>query len=383
MSPRRSGKDGDERRMDLGGLTSEGSKALGPRAILVNIVPAALLTLVTVALIGSGAPDDPQLSELLKTLEGLKDGSTLVLLGVVVLVVSMIMQPLQIAVVQVLEGYWAAPPVARIRSAVARKAIGVGVEVQRRRLGSLRATLTAELTEPERARLEEELASYPELTKLMPTRLGNVLKAGEQRAGGRYGLDADVTFPHLYPFLRQPLQTAWDDYTDQLDSAAHLFVTFSLATLLSAGLLLPHGWDGWWLLAPAAFAALAWLSYRSTIAAARYQTKLLAAAFDLHRFELVAAMRMRLPKDAHEEFDVNQQLMELIQADLPTRQPTRRTRFHRGEDMVPWEGYVHPEPAAESPAAQPSEPGLDQWDWEAILGGDGERVSREGQSPTP
>jgi hypothetical protein len=371
--------------MDIGGLTGDGSKALGPRAILVNVVPAALLTLLTVALIGSGAPSDPQLSELLKTLRGLQDGSTLALLGVVVLVATLILQPLQIGVVQVLEGYWAAPPVARMRSVVARKAIGVGVELQRRRLGSLRAMLAADLTEPERARLEEELASYPELSKLMPTRLGNVLKAGEQRAGGRYGLDADVAFPHLYPFLRQPLQTAWDDYTDQLDSAAHLFVTFSLATLVSAGLLLPHGWDGWWLLAPAGFAALAWLSYRSTIAAARYQTKLLAAAFDLHRFDLMAAMRMRLPKDAHEEFDLNQQLMELLEADLPTRLPSRQTRFRRGEDMVPWEGYVHPEPGAELLAAQHSEPGQVQWEWEAILGGhgNGERISREEQLPSP
>ena len=217
----------------------------------------------------------------------------------------------------------------------------------------------------------------------MPTRLGNVLKAGEQRAGGRYGLDADVAFPHLYPFLRPPLQAAWDDYTNQLDSAAHLFVTFSIATALSTGLLLPHG-DGWWLVVPPVFAALAWLSYRSTIAAARYQARLLAAAFDLHRFDLLTAMHLRLPKDGHDEFDLNQQLNELLLADLPTRaSSTRRARFEKGIEIEPWEGYVHSEPTPATTPIEASEPSPVLWEWR-IRRGNGERVSREEKpSPTP
>jgi hypothetical protein len=365
--------------MELGGLGSESSKALGPRAILVNVLPAGLLTLLTVLLIGSGAPKDPSLDQLQTTLEGLQDGASLALLVIVVLVVTLILQPLQIGVVQLLEGYWAATPDRRARSALARRAVALGVELQRRRLAWLRACQDTvdELHPLELARLQEEVESYPDLPLLMPTRLGNVLKAGEQRAGGRYGLDADVSFPHLYPLLRQPHKAAWDDLSNQLDSAAHLVLTFVLATLVSAILLLPHGWDGWWLALPVLFAGLAWLSYRSTIAAARYQTRLLAAAFDLHRFDLLSAMRMRLPNDPHEEFEVNQQLIALLTAD-PT---VRSAMAEAGQELEPLEGYVHPAEPAPAPGQPPKDDEAAKpvfWEWNALLGGDGdgEKVKR-------
>jgi hypothetical protein len=376
MRSRQSNKGGDDRRMELGGLSGETSKALGPRAILVNVLPAGLLTLLTVLLIGSGAPGDPSLKDLMKTLNGLQNGASLALLVIVVLVATIILQPLQIAVVQVLEGYWAATPDRRARSAVARKAVAIGVELQRRRLSWLQASDMADLHPLEQARLEEELKSYPDPSMLMPTRLGNVLKAGEQRAGGRYGLDADISFPHLYPLLRQPHQAAWDDLSNQLDSAAHLFLTFVLATLLSAILLIPHGWDGWWLALPLLFAGLAWLSYRSTIVAARYQTRLLAAAFDLHRFDLLTAMRMRLPNDPHEEFEVNRQLMAILKADPDTRSE----QIEDGDERLePSEGYVHPEMmAAPAPPEQEMAGKAVLWEWSALLGGDGngEKVKR-------
>jgi hypothetical protein len=366
--------------MELGGLGGESTKALGPRAILVNALPAGLLTLLTVLLIGSGAPGDPSLKELRATLEGLQSGPSLVLLVIVVLVVTLILQPLQIGVVQLLEGYWATTPDRRARSAVSRKAVAIGVELQRRRLSWLEASQDSddELPPLELARLQDEVASYPEPPLLMPTRLGNVLKAGEQRAGGRYGLDADVAFPHVYPLLRPSHQTAWDDLTNQLDSAAHLVLTFVLATLVSAVLLLPHGWDGWWLVLPVVFAGLAWLSYRSAIAAAHYQTKLLAAAFDLHRFELLRAMRMRLPNDPHEEFELNQQLTAILTAEAADR----ASYIEAGLELEPLDGYVHPESeAAAAPAASPAQEEATKpvlWEWSALLGGegDGEKVRR-------
>jgi hypothetical protein len=379
MRPRQSDQGGDKHRMDLSSLTGDGSKALGPRAILVNLLPAALLTLLTVLLVGSGAPGDPQLSNLETTVEGLQSGPALALLGIVVLVATVILQPFQIGVVQLLEGYWAAAPDGRVRSAATRRVIGIATEFQRRRFRLLEAMRTANLTELERARLELELEGYPEPSKMMPTRLGNVLKAGEQRAGGRYGLDADLVFPYLYPFLRQPFQTAWDDLTNQLDSAAHLFVTFLLATTISAGLLLPSGGDGWWLTIPPIFSFLAWLSYRSTIAAARQQSRLLAAAFDLHRFDLLTAMRLQLPRDPQEELQLNRQIMEMVLADLPG-QPNRRRALRKHHHVAPWSGYLHPDAAtgAGGPAStQPSEMGPVLWEWNALLGGDGEQVRPE------
>jgi hypothetical protein len=363
------------RQMDLGSLTGDGKKALGPRAILVNVLPSSLLTLLVIALVGSGAPADPSLSKLIDTFGSLQDGATLALLGVVVLVTTVILQPLQIAVVQLLEGYWTVSPLRRAGSSIARKAIDIGVEIQRRRfrfLEALQDRSAGRTTEEERAWLEAEIQSYPDdLSKLMPTRLGNVLKAAEDRAGARYGLDADLVFPRLYPLLPQPLLAAWEDLSDQLDSAAHLSITFALATLVSAAFLLPHGWDGYWLAAPAAFLVLAWLSYRSAIAAARRHGTLLMAAFDLRHLDLLGAMHLPLPNDPHEEYSRNQRLTEFL----------ARATAANGVEMAAEPTYAHPgtEPT------EVAEPGPVLWEWDAIFGEreNGEKVTGSDRPAQP
>ena len=90
------------------------AKRLG-RATLVNLLPAALLLLLMVTLIGSGAPGDPQLDHVLRTFDALK-GGRLAALALAVLGLAVILQPFQVAIVQLLEGYWTISPMHRVGS---------------------------------------------------------------------------------------------------------------------------------------------------------------------------------------------------------------------------------------------------------------------------
>jgi hypothetical protein len=377
---------GEAGKAALGSLAGESSKGLGPRATLVNLLPASLLTLLVVALVGSGAPGEPGLDKAMRTFDSL-DGARLAILGLAVLAVAVILQPFQIAVVQLLEGYWVASPL-RTGSALARRAFELGVEVQRRRRQALafaRRTERSRLSDLQKAWLADEVRSYPDQPNLLPTRLGNVLRAAEIRAGGRYGLDAALAFPRLYPQMSDRLATAWEDVTDQLDTAAHMCVTFLLATFISAGLLLPNGWGGFWLLIPVVAGALTWVSYRATIAAAKHQGVVLMAAFDLHRFDLLSKLRYPLPPDAHTEFDANQRLTEFLASATAT---SRASQFDGRVPMEPADGYEHPPAAPTEPSAPPPEPGEVEpliWEWdtvEAAVGGDGQGQVRSDGPPS-
>ena len=150
---------------------------------------------------------------------------------------------------------------------------------------------------------------YPEKRSLMPTTLGNVLRAAEEIAGSRYGLDTVVTWPRLYPLLSDKLRTILDDQRNQLDFAARFCVIFLIFTAISTVLLFKHGW---WLSIPAITLALAWLSYRAAVAAGLAYGKGIKAAYDLHRFDLLKALHLPLPPNLEIEKQCNNKLSRFL-----------------------------------------------------------------------
>jgi hypothetical protein len=321
-------------------------------------MPAALLTLFVFFLRISGAPGKPELSNVTEYLKEPDIG--LILLVVLVLITTIILQPFQIAVVQLLEGYWESTPASKRSSALRRSFIDMGKELQRRRF----QTLLFEAHSPhpsvgtaQQFAARQELRYFPvEEEHLMPTRLGNILRATEDRAGGRYGLSTNKLFPRLYPFLKEPLAREYDDSVDRLDLAAHLCVALLSATVISIALLLPNAWNSWWMLVPVATAILTWLCYRATLTAAKNHGELLETAFDLHRFDLITALHYPLPADPDEEYDFNTKLSELLnKIEKSTREDERRDKRER---LVPRIEYHHADDGAEASAV----------DWSELLG---------------
>ncbi|MEV4036130.1 MULTISPECIES: hypothetical protein [Streptomyces] len=135
---------------------------------------------------------------------------------------------------------------------------------------------------------------YPPISRpheLMPTRLGNILKAAELYPRLRYGIDTVLVWPRLHPLLPeaflQTLGAARTDLTGFLGSA----LLAAVLTLGGAGylwvfngptpLLLMCLWGG---------GLVAWLCYRGALLKAMTYGQHLRVAFDLYRGHLLEAL---------------------------------------------------------------------------------------------
>lgn len=147
---------------------------------------------------------------------------------------------------------------------------------------------------------------FPEQIKgaddLAPTRLGNVLRSAELYPFIRYGVPALSTWPRLYPLLPEELRTPLDDARSAMELL--LVVAFLSATLSVAGsvCLLVFGASLEWVYATLlGSAATATLAYIAALGPARIYGRLVRSAFDEHRLELLAKMRVPLPATPSEE----------------------------------------------------------------------------------
>jgi hypothetical protein len=322
---------------DLSPITLTAGEATGSRFSLVSYLPTYAAALFLVLLVAAQGPSGQvTFGGALHRLNGL-GAATAVLLAAAILVVAVAAHPLQLPLIRLLEGYWPrwAGPLSRLALRGQRRAF--------RRLAD-RAQVTATAPGPQQAGAalaaawELSRRFPPEESALLPTALGNVLRAAEWTAGAPYGADTVGWWPRLYPVLGDRMREIVDDRRTQLDLACRFSASAAVSGAVSVGIL---AGDGWWLalaLAPFAVAAVA---YRSGIAAGLAYGEAVRSAFDLHRFDALAALHLPLPAGPDTEAVFNRGL----------------SRFWL--QNVPLAGirYVHP-PAPE-PAAGEAKPGAE------------------------
>ncbi len=142
---------------------------------------------------------------------------------------------------------------------------------------------------------------------LMPTRLGNLLRAAERKPVDKYGLDAIICWSRLWMLLPDAVKKDLQEARADLNTAARVWLWS----------LLFCGWTflGWNLLAtwPLLFGVLsAWFAYGWAIAAARTYGELIEAAFDLYRHLLYQSLRWNLPPDPEVERRVGAELTRYL-----------------------------------------------------------------------
>ena len=135
-----------------------------------------------------------------------------------------------------------------------------------------------------------------------PTTLGNILALGEHYPRRRYGLEGVRSWPRLYQVLPPPFVRR---LAEARASMEYMLVLSTLGWLfaLVAGLIVAVGDGGRTLFAVCVGSGLvlAVLGYRGALAPATAYAVQVAAAFDLHRFDLLRALRVPLPTSASEE----------------------------------------------------------------------------------
>jgi len=324
-------------------------QSIGRYFALISMIPSLLLVLWTYALIASGSLSG---TPSLHSVEvALSDWSVGKVAGIVLasLAVALVLHPLQFITTQLLEGYWGT-------SLLARQAMKVRIAYHRKRqrrlvqlVGSSNRKRNAMCMEilrdefdkhPERKkdsrmrskRIEEvmnaktgdrimgyvaagqealdELNGYPDdLTRILPTELGNALRNFEDSTGRQYGLQILPIAPHLH-LVAPPRHLEYlEDAREEMDSAIRICTVGLVATALSAGFLMTKGL---WLLWAALPYSVSYLSYKGAVSAAQGYGAVVATVLDLDRFLLYSELGLNTPKDSAEEREANVKLMQLL-----------------------------------------------------------------------
>jgi hypothetical protein len=268
--------------------------SFGMRFLLVGVVPVYAAGTFLIVLVWAGAPGELHFNDAWKTAVGLKAGEG-VLLTVALVLVALLSTPFQIRLARLFEGFWPGDLARPWAERAGERA---------RELDQRAAAMLAGTPGPEAVQKAGELGAYrrrrypDKSTHLRPTRLGNTLAAAETRAGRAYGWDAVVAWPRLYPVLGGEVRKAVDDHRNTLDTAMRLAAVAGLTAPAVVGLL----WSsGWWVLLALLPVGLSFVAYQVAVEAAQGFGESLAVAFDLHRFDLLRALRLPLPADRDAE----------------------------------------------------------------------------------
>ena len=187
--------------------------------------------------------------------------------------------------------------------------------------------------------------------RVLPTRLGNILRAAEDHAVERYEINAIIVWPRLYVLLPDAFVAAIAASKTPLDLMSVIGAmasAFAVVGTIVSAFLLP------WYAIVACFGGsvlVMWLAYQGAVQAARPYAQLIRAAFDVHRGLLLDATGLSRPQSYGDERRQWEQISHLwyqgapagpAGADLlgypaskttgrsPVRWPLRRTRSGNG-----------------------------------------------------
>lgn len=229
------------------------------------------------------------------------------LVGVLLLItlIAYLLQALTRPLVRTFEGYTWPEPLRRWATARAARR---WQKLRQERLEAARAGDRARYA----GRQDELHYEYPHRAYLLlPTRLGNVLRAAEAYPGRAYGIDAPFWWPRLWPLLPEERRAAVEDGLTAMVSLLNFAVLMFLATVGAAlGLSLsPLAYRGVWAaLALVIGALLIRSAYEGAVAQARGYGQQIRTAVDLHRFALLRALHVDLPATPLEERALWEQL---------------------------------------------------------------------------
>ena len=287
-------------------IFEEGFKQLGVRFFLIGLLPSTFLAAVVAAVA------DPTL--VLRWLSGLSTGDaqwsflSTILAGAVL--ITVLLESVQLPMTRLLEGYW--PEFFPINWIMNRRA-----DRYRQKLEKLKKA--QDISDPNDAAALRHAQNaafavhqlYPaDPHRVMPTRLGNILRAGEDTVCRLYGLDAVVVWPRLYPLLSSETRSLVSDQRMQLDLTIRLTYIFAAAaSVVAIGLFRQ---SLWWTLGVILLIALSFTAYRACQAAALNYVTLFQTAFDLHRHVLYKTMRIELAADIDEERKQNRILSRFL-----------------------------------------------------------------------
>jgi hypothetical protein len=325
--------------------------AVGKYFSVVSVIPSVLLTSWVYLLLAAGALNQAPSIATLKSNNPVEHPGYLATALAFAVAIALIGHPLQSVLVQVLEGYWGDSALARnlrvsfILSHLRRIERARQRRVEGTRLRkSLAPSVSGDLNEylhasgmlenPDAARIvvysqaqldawEIVEAQYPDdRTAMLPTRLGNILRRHELRAGAAIHLPILDWATHIGMVADEAHTTYVNDQRTQLDLAVRMAASAFLAAVVTLILLWPYGWSSLLALVPYAAAVL---SYRGAVVSADSYGRALRAWVDLNRTRLYSELDLPPVRTASEEREQNDRLVGLIFGQDSFESPLRQT----------------------------------------------------------
>ncbi len=230
------------------------------------------------------------------------------LLGVLLILVlsATVVQRLTLPVLRLLEGYWPRSlrriTMWRRRRVIERKAADeqawqqIQIELDS---GELTSERRVELAELEQRSQRRPIRDH----EILPTRVGNILRAAETRPYHRYGLEAVAIWPRLWLVLPEQAR--------QELTGARASLNASVAALIWGTAFVGFTPLAWWAapagLVVAGFGVVWWVPNRAEVFA-----DLVEAAYDLYRAELYRQLRWPLPANPADEQHRGQELTRYL-----------------------------------------------------------------------
>ncbi|MGW0481038.1 hypothetical protein [Nonomuraea sp. NPDC003214] len=306
---------------------SGGITRIGRYFTVVSVIPSALFATYLYLLMRSGAWDGRL--DWSKVFDGLKLTDA-ALLTIFTVAGALAANPLQFMLVQFMEGYWNGPllrPLAlsrtlhhRRRCLTIQDRMGASAWYLARLDDELKpsapdTTVEALRADALNAEMRRLRAGYPDRPEeILPTRLGNMLRRHERRAGSMYGIDPLVALPRM-AMTAQPEELT---YLNNQRTQMELAVRTAVLGLLAAVVTVPFMWrEGAWLLLALVPYGIAYASYRGAVALAAEYGTAIATLIDMNRFAFYDRLRLAHPEDIAQESARNEILMQVLQAAPP------------------------------------------------------------------
>jgi hypothetical protein len=245
-------------------------------------------------------------------LDRYSEATELVILGGVALVFALVLSGLNYPLVRWFEGY----PLQRLRRWPGLKLVpNAAIALQRWAYNRL-VKIRDDQDQPEQdrkrtyTRLDKDFPKSP--SALLPTRLGNVMRAYERHSNVRWGIDGLTIWPRVSALV--------SDAERQLlvDAEIDLFVFLNAAFgALVVGICLVvdkaiHGNGLWeWLLYAIPF-LVAYALYRMSIGPAVSRGAVVRASIDLHRLEVYEKLGVRKPNSFSDERELGKAVGQLL-----------------------------------------------------------------------
>jgi hypothetical protein len=295
----------------FGGMLDKVTGILDPRLVLTSLLPAIAFWAVVGGLAGSQAG-----WQRVDTRWNHLDTTAHILLGVIAIALlvlfALVLAASEGALLGLYEGYWGDyPPGAWLARAGKRwhawrrERKGSDYEFIYRNYPRYRGSPAGDRPE-----------------QIMPTRLGNIIKAAELYPGdkGRYGMDAVFFWPRLYQVIPDSARTSLDSARTSMTlmlNICTLALVLSAAAFVALAAAIVRPADAWWAAAGGG-AAVAWLAYRSALGPARVYCDLVRSMHDLYRGDLLAKLGFALPATLAAEQELWQNLGEQMYRRLAT-----------------------------------------------------------------